>query len=71
MRGREDMQASSDRVYKLTLASRRISSCCSRAAHDGVLAIRKSCMTHPDDVRTRGGGRVQQRRPRQPALEIE
>ncbi len=46
--GREDMQASADRVYKLTLATRtHLQLTLSTPNHDGVLAIRKSCLDPP------------------------
>ena len=46
--GREDMQASGDRVYKLVLASRtHLQLVLSTPGHDGVLAIRKSCVDPP------------------------
>jgi hypothetical protein len=46
--GREEMQASSDRVYKLTLAARtHLQLVLSTPAHDGVLAIRKTCVDPP------------------------
>ncbi len=46
--GREDMQASADRVYRLTLATRtRLQLVLSTPNHDGVLAIRKSCLDPP------------------------
>jgi hypothetical protein len=47
--GREDGQASSDRVYKLTIAKRtRVQLLLSTPSHDGVLAIRKSCIDPPN-----------------------
>lgn len=46
--GREDMQASGDRVYKLVLASRtRLQLALTTPGHDGVLAIRTSCVDPP------------------------
>jgi hypothetical protein len=43
--GREDTQASADRIYKIVLAERsRIRLLLTTPAWDGVLAIRKSCM---------------------------
>ncbi len=46
--GREDLQASADRVFKLTLATRtHLQLVLSTPGHDGVLAIRKSCMDPP------------------------
>jgi hypothetical protein len=46
--GREDMQASADRVYKVTLATRsRVKLLLTTPTWDGVLAIRKSCMDPP------------------------
>ncbi|MDF2693545.1 MAG: hypothetical protein K0S65_1928, partial [Labilithrix sp.] len=46
--GREDMQASGDRVYKLTLVARtHVLLTLSTPGHDGVLAIRKSCVDPP------------------------
>ncbi len=46
--GREDSQASADRVYKLTLAQRtHLQLLLSTPNHDGVLAIRKSCIDPP------------------------
>jgi hypothetical protein len=46
--GRDDAQASSDRIYKVVLAERsRIRLALSTPAWDGVLAIRKSCMDPP------------------------
>jgi hypothetical protein len=53
--GREDMQASGDRVYKLTLAARtHVLLTLSTPGHDGVLAIRKTCIDPPQmkSVRT-------------------
>jgi len=46
--GREDMQASADRVYRLTLPSRtHVELTLSTPNHDGVLAIRRSCIDPP------------------------
>jgi hypothetical protein len=46
--GREDAQASADRVYKLTLAARtHLQLLLSTPTHDGVLSIRKSCIDPP------------------------
>jgi hypothetical protein len=46
--GREDTQASADRVYKFTLASRaRVKLLLTTPTWDGVIAIRKSCMDPP------------------------
>ncbi len=46
--GREDAQASSDRVYRFTLAARaRVKLLLTTPSWDGVIAIRKSCMDPP------------------------
>jgi hypothetical protein len=46
--GREDAQASADRVYKLTLGAKtHLQLLLSTPNHDGVLAIRKSCIDPP------------------------
>lgn len=46
--GREDAQASSDRVYKLVLGARtHFQMLLSTPGHDGVLAIRRSCLDPP------------------------
>ncbi len=46
--GREDGQASGDRVYKLTIAKRtRVQLLLSTPGHDGVLAIRRTCVDPP------------------------
>jgi hypothetical protein len=53
--GREEAQASSDRVFKLTLAARtHLQLLLSTPGHDGVLAIRKACVDPPQmkSVRT-------------------
>jgi hypothetical protein len=46
--GREDAQASGDKVYRLTLAARtHVSFTLSTPNHDGVLAIRRACTDPP------------------------
>ncbi|MBX3212663.1 MAG: hypothetical protein KF850_11565 [Labilithrix sp.] len=53
--GREELQASGDRVYKLTIASRtRVELALSTPNHDGALALRTTCLDPPRMVTTRG-----------------
>lgn len=53
--GGEDLQASGDRVYKLTIASRtRVELALSTPSHDGVLALRTTCLDPPRMSSARG-----------------
>lgn len=52
--GREDQQASPDRIYKMTLAARaKVKLTLTTPTWDGVLAIRKSCIDPPRSPTTR------------------
>jgi hypothetical protein len=52
--GREDTQASADRVYRFTLASRaRVKLLLTTPTWDGVIAVRKSCMDPPRSATAR------------------